>query len=172
MPRRQSNFGFRGRGAPRRQTVWFSSADETSFTVVAAGAVDLQSSLNAAALALRPFTITRVRGILSVRSDQIAADEDVFGAAGLAVVSDQAVAAGVASVPSPITEESSDLWFAFEFAAEGATTLIGNPTTTRTFESKAMRKVEDGMDIVAVFENGGSFGMEYLLKYRMLVKLH
>jgi len=41
------------------------------------------------------------------------------------------------------------------------------------FDSRAMRKVEDGQDIVSVAENAsGSAGLTYVAKYRMLVKLH
>ncbi len=110
MARRVGTFR---RQAARRATIWFSGPDETNYSGVAAGTVDLQSSLNPAALALRPFTIIRTVGMFSMVSDQVAAQEDPFGAYGLAVVSDQARVAGVASVPSPITDQNSDLWFMY-----------------------------------------------------------
>ena len=171
----------RSRGAypavrrPKRETMWFAGPDETTATTVIAGAADLQSSLNAAALALRPFTIIRTVGMLLVQSDQIAANELVSGAYGLAVVSDQASTVGLTAVPTPITEEGSDLWFLYQF---GFWSWRFNSSGAQgpgvfQFDSRAMRKVEDGQDIVSVFENGdGSFGIQYLARFRMLVKLH
>ncbi len=162
-------------GRSRRETLWFGGPDETVWTGVAAGAVDFQSSLNVASLALRPFTIVRVRGLLMLRSDQIAAIEEPFGAFGLAVVSDQAVAAGVASLPSPITDQASDLWFSYTFCAatwQFNTSGAASPTPFE-IDSKAMRKVEDGMNIVSMFENGsGGSGCNYIAIWRMLIKLH
>ena len=178
MPR--SRFAVIGGGArgiaSRRQTRWLRSADETSFTSVAAGGVDFQSSLTTEEKALRPFTVVRVRGWLFCQNDQSAATERSWGAVGMAVVSDQAVAAGVASLPSPISDEASDLWFAYQYmyadfhlSAVGSSALGG----AFTFESKAMRKVEDGQDVVVMMENGdATFGINYLVKFRMLVKLH
>ncbi len=144
-------------------------------TGVVAGAADLQASLNAAALAIRPFTIVRTRGLILVESDQIAANEQPFGAYGLAVVSDQAVAVGLTAVPTPYTDQFSDLWFMHQFwAAPWKFNTSGAASQTiLQFDSKAMRKVEDGQDVVAVFENGNtSFGCRYIAIWRMLVKTH
>ncbi len=176
MPRRRSSFvGVRGAvRAPRRQTTWFGSVDENAFTAVGGGIVDFQGQLNAAALARRPFTITRVVGYISMISDQVAAAEEPFGAWGLAVVSDQAVAAGVASLPSPISEQDSELWLAFQGVAApvNAAGVTANPSTVY-FDSRGQRKVEQGMDVVSVFENASSTsGLLYVVKFRMLVKLH
>jgi len=161
--------------SPRRKTAWLASPDETALTGVAAAGVDFQGSLNAAALALRPFTIVRARGIVWVESDQIASIESPFGAFGMAVVSDQSVAAGVASLPSPITDEGSDLWFMYQHVATNwrFNTSGASPGNVYQFDSKAMRKVGIGQDIVLMFENAdGSFGIRYVAKYRILVKLH
>jgi len=134
----------------------------------------LQSNLNAAALALRPFTVVRVRGMLGVESDQIAANEQPFGAWGLAVVSDQA-SASLPNIPTPITDENSDLWFAYQFFATSwkFNTSGAAIMATWEFDSKAMRKVDDGQNIVSVFENASALhGLNYIIKYRLLVKLH
>ena len=177
MPRRSrlASFGGGRSRVGRRETLWFSGPDETALTIVAAGGVDFQSSLNAAALALRPFTIVRVRGLLVLQSDQEVTDEEPFGAFGHCVVTDQAVAAGVSAIPSPITDQASDVWFTYVFGAAGfhVSALSSNPEQYRVeFDSKAMRKVESGMDVVTVFENASSFGLEYVALWRMLVKLH
>jgi hypothetical protein len=114
---------------------------------------------------------------LFVSSDQIAASEQAMGAFGVAVVSDQASAIGVTAVPTPITDADSDLWFTFQygiarliFDAGGA---IHTAPTVYQFDSRAMRKVEQGQDIVSTFENAsGTDGLLYLALWRMLVKLH
>ena len=160
---------------PRRQTAWVAGPDEVSPTTVVAGAADLQSSSNAALLAMRPFTVVRTVGLLFVGSDQIAANEVFFGAFGLAVVSDQASAIGVTAVPTPITDEGSDLWFTFQYGAgEWRFNTSGSPSAmVFPFDSRAMRKVEDGQDVVSVFENATSGpAIRYLARFRFLIKVH
>ncbi len=159
--------------AQRRQTLWAFSADESGFTDVVGSGVDFQSSLNAAALALRPFTIIRTVGYLAMISDQVAASEQPFGAWGVAVVSDQAVAAGVAALPSPITDEGSDLWLAYQGLAAPmvAGPAMPGPSIVQ-FDSRGQRKVEEGQDIVSMFENASVVGLRYVVKYRFLLKLH
>ena len=56
--------------------------------------------LSAIGLALRPFTLIRVRGIFTIASDQSAATETQVGALGVAVVSEQAASIGVTAVPT------------------------------------------------------------------------
>ena len=169
MPRR--NYLSRGRSATRRESLWLTGPDEAAFTTVVPGGSDLQGSLNAAALGLRPFTVVRTVGLVAVYSDQGAAREEVHGAYGVAVVSDQASAVGVTAIPSPITDEGSDLWLMFQFVQ--ALDIDGAEGEFYKFDSKAMRKVEDGQDLVLMFENGSSTaGLKYLAKTRILIKLH
>jgi len=79
---------------------------------------------------------------LSIRSDQTGATEDQHAAYGAAVVSDQAVAVGVTAVPTPITDDFSDLWFVYErligtFVTTGAG--LTNKSYETVIDSKAMR---------------------------------
>jgi len=132
-------------------------------------------SLSAAALALRPFTIIRSHFEVMVRSDQSAALEAQVTAIGLAVVSDQAVSVGVTAVPTPITELGSSLWFVHRLMFGESNSLIDlvKPQLNVAIDSKAMRKVEVGSDIVVVIENasvGGSGGAIILTSGRMLIK--
>ncbi len=140
---RRSGFLTRG-GVKRRETVWLGVTD-TETTLTPANPV-LINALNAAALALRPFTVVRARGFIYVRSDQIAASESFGAALGVAVVSDEARAIGVTAIPTPITEDSSDLWFTYEsiagFSRFGDATGFGNEGSGRTYDSRAMLKVE------------------------------
>jgi len=178
MPRPRSRFGgVRGRVA-RRETLWIGGVDNGFFTGLGAGATVLFGSLNAAALALRPFTVVRTRGILSVQTDQTANSEEGALAFGAAIVSDQASAIGITAVPTPITDQSSDLFFTFQFAHWGilvssAVGIVSPTITSYAFDSKAMRKVEDGDDLVQVLENESSTaGCQFKLSLRHLLKLH
>ena len=172
MPRARSRFVAPLRQGQRRLSSWASSPDETDFTLLAASGVDLQGTGNAALLAARPFTIVRVRGSVWIVSDQEAAQETPFLAFGLAIVSDSAAAAGAGSIPTPITEEDSDLWFAYTYAAAAGDTKTTNIERV-DFESRAMRKVNNDQDVVSVAENGSStHACLYLAKFRFLLKLH
>ena len=94
----------------RRKTFWLAGAVVRSMLTSASDAA-LITSLNAAALALRPFTIIRSRGFMHMVSDQIVGTENVVCAFGKIVVSDEAVAVGVSAVPSPWAQDSSS-WLA------------------------------------------------------------
>ena len=171
---RKTGFIQRG-GAMRRETIWFD-VPRTAATLAASATAALVATLGAPALALRPFTIVRTRGQLWVRSDQSAATEVFIGSLGFAVVSDQAAAIGVSAVPTPATDLGSDLWFVHE-AVMGQFALIGTSVTqiveSRPFDSKAMRKVEDGQDVAQVVEAGiGGNGCIIESMGRLLVKLH
>ncbi len=165
------------RGVARRETLWVGIT-ETRTTLVAANTAALILSLNAAALALRPFTITRTIWRWSTRSDQTAASENWATAVGAAVVSDQASAIGVTAVPTPFTDLPSDLWFAHSLH-DGRFLFISGIGVDRAelthslVDSRAQRKVEDGEDVIFSMENDslGAGTVSYLAG-RMLVKLH
>ncbi len=168
---------FRRSGGARRATEWFASADITIVTQLAAATKLLSQSLTTAELAKLPFTVVRTRGMFLVQSDQIAASEEQLIGLGFGVFSDTAVTAGVASLPDPITNESDDLWFVHQFGLASVWAGEGTEGQARGlvyhFDSKAMRKVEEGSDVAVVISNGSSvFGLEFWLKFRLLVKLH
>jgi len=172
---RKSGFIERG-GRMRRESVWLASG-EIFTTFAAANTAVLLTSLGATLLALRPFTVVRTRGILSIQSDQAAAIENQFFAYGHCVVSDQATAIGVTAVPTPDTDDTSDLWFVYERlmnrTSGGLTDLTSNLMAVRYFDSKAMRKVEDGQDLISVGEASvNSSGLSLTSHFRELIKLH
>ena len=168
----------RGAGviSQKRLTSWFTFSP-TNATFTGAGGTII-FSLNAAALALRPFTIVRSRFLISVISDQITASENYGGAVGMAVVSDQAVAVGVTAVPTPITDMGSDLWFLHQlfFASVQIEEASGNGAFLRStnieIDSKAMRKVDIGQDLVVVGELAQTSGFNLTIGGRMLVKVN
>ena len=55
-------------------------------------------------------TIVRVRGLLSVGVQAFTADIEFQGAFGIGLVSDQAFAAGAASIPGPWTDPDWSGW--------------------------------------------------------------
>ena len=159
----------------RRVSTWFQFQPIT-LTQASLGTATLVFSLNAAALALRPFTVVRTLFQYAVNSDQGASAETQSGAVGLAVVSDQSVAIGVTAVPTPITDMASDLWFAYSLfnqrSSSGGT--AGQIGFTYELASKAMRKVDIGQDIIVVVESVSAIsgGIQIHLGGRMLVKTH
>ena len=159
--------------AKRRETTWFQFQPEQA-TLAAAGGASLLFTLNAAALALRPFTIVRSRFEIDLRSDQAAAVEEQRAAMGIAVVSDQAVAIGVTAIPTPMTDLGSNLWFLHQiiFADESSLTDRTRPSSKISIDSKAMRKVEVGQDVVVVVETASSVGLGAIITVggRMLTK--
>jgi len=173
MARNRTRFVRGGRQV--RETSWQQIATvETSLT--GAPSVVLSHSASAALLALRPFTIVRVRGVLQCQSDQVIASESYGVGIGMAVVSDQAVAIGVTAVPTPVTDRGSDLWLLYEslfarFNFADGTGLIDPMGRFIQFDSKAMRKVEEGQDVIITQENELN-GCLTVVAGRMLVKLH
>ncbi len=169
------------RQGPRRQTEWGASADSTAVKTLGGSGTVLDQIFTGATLqaaGLFPSTIVRVRGDLWVHSDQDAANEAPFGALSMAVASDAASTAGVASLQLPITDETSEQFFVYQYwmggnfgASTGA--LFANPWYRFSFDSRAMRKIANGDSIVVVLENASPLhGMEYILKFRILFKTH
>ena len=169
-------FAARRGGTVRRETEWIGISATTTSIASAAGAT-LVASFNAAALALRPFTIVRTHLEIHMVSDQSGVDERQQVAVGLAVVSDQAVAIGVTAVPTPSTDLSSDLWLAHQWCFNDFLFISGigvHPNAGRlyTIDSKGMRKVNGDQDLVLVLENVLSSGSQTTMGGRLLVKLH
>ncbi len=123
---------------------------------------------------VRP-TVVRTRGEVSIRpAVGAAADVGIVGAYGLAVVSTDAFAAGVASIPQPFQDADWGGWFVwrsfsinFEFVS-----AIGQGLSQHNQEvdSKAMRKVDTNETIVLIAESqAGAFDISMPL--RLLFKL-
>jgi hypothetical protein len=122
-------------------------------------------------------TIVRVRGHIGVKSDQEAADEQYMGAVGFCIASDQAVAVGVGSLPTPYTDQDSELWFVHQYWMGGydfqdATGFGTQPFSVFPFDSKAMRKMPSGTTLCVIVENGhATSGCQYVLGYSVLFKV-
>ncbi len=171
---RRSGLVLRG-GRNVRDTVW-GATPTAIVTIVSASASTLAFSLNAATLALRPFTVVRHRLQWFVRSDVVAGGELYGGAIGGCVVSDQASAIGVTAVPTPIVDQASDLWYFYDqvYGRFGGT-QVEEVGRMRDIDSKAKRKVEGGEDLIIVLETPGaamSASMVSVIGGRFLIKLH
>ncbi len=164
-------------GRMRRESIWLFQGPFRQGLAAASTAV-LGTSLNAAALALRPFTVVRTHLHFQVKSDQTAASEFYQAALGMAVVSDQAVAIGITAVPTPFTDMGSDLWFLHQILQGDFTFLSGVGVMEiggqlKDVDSRAMRKVEDGQDLVGIVETSSlSTGAVAGFAGRQLIKLH
>ncbi len=161
---------------PTRETLWLQ-INPVITTMTTTGGT-LIASLNAAALALRPFTVVRSHIELWLQSDQDTASENQIAGYGLAVVSEEAAAAGVTAIPTPILEMGSDLWFLHKLMMLG---LVAGATNVETairgkgwaVDSKAMRRVNGNQDVVFVGERAGAgSGVDLFDGGRILIKLH
>jgi hypothetical protein len=113
--------------------------------------------------------------MIQIISDQNGADEQAFGAYGLAVVSAQAVAIGITAVPTPYTDADSDLWFVHGYwscpVQFGSSVGFSNISERIDFDSKAMRVVSPDETIIVVIENGhASQGALYTFNIALLSK--
>jgi len=158
----------------RRLTAWIGFVPfVTGFTNTGSA---ILFTLNAAALALRPFTIVRTRFRLRVVTDQIVASETIMGSFGICVVSDQSTAIGISAVPTPTTDMASDYWLVHQLYYSDPTFAAGlsfDPDPTQyEVDSKAMRKVDLGQDVIVVAEGNSAAdgGYDFSAGGRMLIK--
>ena len=164
----------RGSKSNRVPTWLFANVAQTA---IAANSAVLLGSLNAAGLALRPFTVIRSHLWFHMESDQVAASEESHGALGLIVANDQAVAAGANSIPAPASNADAPFFvyqaFINSFIRLDATGVIEPAGTNVQIDSKAMRKVGANEDIAIMIENDdATTGFLASIQGRILVKLH
>ena len=169
MPRRTFTRQSRGSG---RKSLWLTFVP-TVTTVATNTTAVLVASLNAAALALRPFTIVRTYLEMWLKSDQAGAVELQTISLGMAVVLDPFSVVGVTAIPTPTTDSGSSLWFVHRYLFGSETAFVDNqrPAASASIDSKAMRKVDEGQDIVLAVEGGGTgSGMIVTVGGRVLIK--
>ena len=123
-------------------------------------------------------TIVRLRGMFS-GTVQAATNlgDGFFGAMGIAVVQTPAFQAGIASVPTPLTEANSDVWLYHQFfdLRSGLTNDADGSGFFRTVvDSKAMRIMEGAEDTMyAAVETVeiGTYESDFFFDSRILIKL-
>ncbi len=157
MPYRRNRQSTRSSKRPNRSWAGFASTGETA---VAANTKVLMGSFTLSNANIDE-TILRNVGMLGVISDQLAASEDNFGAFGMIVVNDLAVAAGAASIPGPITDRTDDGWFVYvpivqKIQVSSAIGIDHSAMTQYPFDSKAKRVVQEGFQIALMVENANA----------------
>ena len=168
MPRRHMQHP---RG-PRRQTNWFASVVNTDHSTLAADTTLLDQVFTGFS---EVNTVTRIRGLLSVATDQNAANETPFGAIGFGIVTAEAVAAGVGSIPGPYSNANWDGWLLHQYfstiAKVGDATGFTIVSQQYELDSKAMRKLKPEDRLVVMVENGNATdGLIFTLDFRVLFK--
>ena len=169
MALRRGGHGF-NRGGQRRLTQWVGPADQ-GFINVASGGASIISSISFE----EQTTAVRIRGDLTIIPQSSAADLTIVGAYGEGIVTQEAFAAGVASMPEPFTDGDWGgwmVWRSFSFRLE-----VGTDTTGFEFlpwdmevDSKAMRKISPNEVLVAIAESQtGAFSIS--APVRTLLKL-
>ena len=151
---------------------WSATVGATRVSIPANTAVLLGSF--AAGDTEADVTVLRTVGMFAISSDQVSASEDQIGAFGLIKVTDTALAAGIASIPNPVDEASSDGWFVYRSFAQTFTFITAagfDPITSTIFEfdSKAKRVVhgEDALAIV-VGNAHATHGFDIVFSMRVL----
>ncbi len=107
-------------------------------------------------------------------SDQTGGQETQTGAMGMVVVSDLAIAAGVASIPGPVTDASDDGWYVWQALGGQLDILVGAGPRQAVYEfdSKAMRRIEEGFGVAIVVENAhATHGFNVLVYFSVLASL-
>jgi len=152
MPRRSSR-GF-ARSSSRPNRAW-SYTQETAFTNIPAATKVLIASFVPSNPGI-DCTILRCIGGIAVASDQAAAVEVQSGAFGMILVTDQAAAAGVASMPGPFTDGNDDGWFCHQsFGQQGELAPdVGVASQWYPIDTKGKRIIDGlGVTLAVLAEN-------------------
>ena len=124
-------------------------------------------------------TIVRIRGYMSAYLTAYTSAGDGFhGAAGIGIVSKTAFDAGLASVPTPITEAAWDGWMWHRYfdihgqLAAGSTAVGVTNNLNIEVDTKAMRKISDEMIVYAIYEvvEQGTAVIDVFFESRLLLK--
>ncbi len=162
--------------APRRPTFWEGSVNE--FTL-ATGVRGFTTAVSEAILENSPNpTLVRVRGeaILTINARTAAGDDAVLGL-GLIPQSAAAIAAGVASMPNPVTDIGSPwIWHQMismrtNIAPPNGTDILGNVRIP--IDNKSMRKFDLNQGLVLVAQNlavQGTLTIRVVVTLRILFK--
>ncbi len=157
-----------GPSQPPRLTQWVGTALQGYVSVAAAGATLINSFSPA-----ERVTVIRNRGQVSIIPEVVSADIEIVGAYGEMVVTNEAFAAGVGSMPEPFTDGDADwcVWRSFSYRFEFVdATGVNFPNWNFEVDSKAMRKMGPNKVYVAIAESqAGAFQIS--APVRTLVKL-
>ena len=127
------------------------------------------------------LTVVRIRGFINVfQLTGTAAGDGFFGAFGIGITTDEAIAAGVASTPSPFEDEGWDgwIWHSYWDTRVITGTVSDGVNAGAVFQrieidTKGMRKLKLGMTMFGASDQteSGTASVEYNASTRVLVKL-
>ena len=144
------------RAGSQRQKTWVGPANQSDIAIGSGLSVIMSSFDPAASFMLAP-TIIRTRGTLAIWPTAFGVDLDFAGAYGLCIVSNEAFAAGAASVPRPFDDANWGgwiVWQSFGGHLEFSSGVGVNLEQLRyEINSKAMRKIKDNETVVEVCES-------------------
>ena len=177
--------GFSRRGqlvSQRRSTAWGVGPGQSAATAITATGATIIGA--GAASTGDGQTVVRLRGELLIWLSLAAASGDGYeGAFGVGIVHNPAFTAGVASVPTPITEVADENWLYHRFFFVKAPELFatgaepagraGVGMFSAEVDSKAMRKFDSDMILYAAVEVAevGTATLQVQFDSRVLVKL-
>ena len=167
--------GHRG-SVPRRKTSWELGPGSCVRTLVSG--VGASFIGDAVQPTIDGLTQARLRGRLhAMLLTGTAAGDGFCGAFGIGLATAAAVAAGAASVPTPITEQAWDgwlYWMPIQLAVQGTTTFEAVSYQLIDVDTKAMRKLneEDAIYAMVEIENEeGTATAEFLFDSRSLLMI-
>ena len=139
-------------GGHRRLNEWVGPPEQ-GFVQVASTLTAIVSSLAVE----EAITLVRNRGMVSVHPDAFAADVNIVGAFGVGIVSAEAFAAGVGSMPSPYSDADWggwSTWESFAFHLEFQSGVgVELQSVMINVDSKGMRKVSSNEVLVFLAES-------------------
>ena len=92
-------------------------------------------------------------------------------AIGAAVVNEAAFIAGAAAMPDPIGDIGSDMWTFLSSMTVATVARSGGFTDPINFDSRGMRKIEEGQRLVLTISNGTGGNIGFAIYIRFLLKL-
>ncbi len=160
--------------APKRKVLWVGTAT-TADATVAAGLSVIHSSFDPSSLGILQGTIVRTRGLFQAFPVAFTADANWTCAYGLCIVSDEAFAAGAASIPRPHDDDDWPGWlvhgyFSGHVEFSSGTSVLVVPQMWE-INSKAMRKVSPNETAVWMIESNSGPDLLTFLQARVLMKL-
>ena len=173
MARRQFQYPRNSGSRPNRS--WAGAIPAVAVNVPAASKV-LLASITLSNQGIDE-TILRVVGTVFMNTDQVAASESQHGAVGMCIVTDTALAVGIASLPDPVTDVQDDIWFMFQtvvgtFHFGTAVGFNANGGTNYPVDSKVKRILSSGHSVAVIAANASATtGFQITFPVRVLTQV-
>ncbi len=176
MPARSQRRGFAPRRRPK-QMDWVRGFT-TAQAIAGANTKSIDSIVVAGTIGL-DITIRRVRGLLTIVTDNFAASEQQSGVFGAIMVNEEAFTIGATAVPGPVSDPDAEwsIWMPFNTQQFVYTSASANipATSSWPFDSKSQRIVRSGgqeQGMLFILEtDAGSDGLTFDLALSVLASV-